>query len=165
MRAGEIQAGDDVLDMPPAGTFVPNYLLYLLAATSDAASGEFHQIVRRHGLRHPEWRVLACLYDEEGLMITRLAELALMEQSRLTKIIDQMDARGLVRRGSDAADGRRVRVYPTPRGRDLANQLVAAAQRHEAEIIGDLPPGEGELLKALLSRLLGKLSGRVPDRI
>lgn len=158
MRSGQNQAEEEALDLPVPGTFVPNYLLYLLAATSEAASGEFHRIVSHHKLRHPEWRVLACLYDEEGLMVTRLAELALMEQSRLTKIIDQMNLRGLVRRGSDVADGRRVRVYLTPHGRELATQLVAAAQRHEAEIINYLLPGEGALLKALLHRLHRRFS-------
>ena len=45
------------------GEFVPGYLLYLLAAASDAASAQFHAHVRTEGLRVPEWRVLACLND------------------------------------------------------------------------------------------------------
>ncbi|KQY72517.1 MULTISPECIES: MarR family winged helix-turn-helix transcriptional regulator [Ensifer] len=163
MRSGETQAEDDANGLPAPGAFVPNYLLYLLAATSDAASAEFKAIVRHHNLRHPEWRVLACLYDEEGLMVTRLAELALMEQSRLTKIIDQMNLRGLVRRGSDVDDGRRVRVFLTPKGRDLATHLVTAAQRHEAQIFDYLLPGEGALLKALLHRLHCRFSAKPAD--
>ena len=93
----------------PTG-FVGDYLLYLLAAASDAASAQFHAHVRQAGLRVPEWRILACLYDGDGAMITQLARVALVEQSRLTRIIMQMDARGLVHRKSDPSDGRRVRV-------------------------------------------------------
>ena len=78
--------------------FVSNYLLYLLAAASDAASAQFHERVREQGLRVPEWRVLACLVDNDGEMITRLAEFSLIEQSRLTRIIDQMDDKGWVTR-------------------------------------------------------------------
>ena len=102
-----------------ATEFVADYLLYLLAAASDGASAQFHKTVRARGLRVPEWRVLACLFDRDGAMITHLARIALVEQSRLTRIIAQMEERGLVRRQSDPKDGRRVRVFLTPSGRAL----------------------------------------------
>lgn len=111
--------------------FVPDYLLYLLAAASDAASAQFHAHVRSKGLRVPEWRVLACLNDRDGEMITRLAAFSLIEQSRLTKIIIQMEERDLIRRQGDAKDRRRVRVHLTDDGRALAKQLVADARAHE----------------------------------
>ena len=76
---------------PKKPDFVSDYLLYLLAAASDAASEQFHKTVRKAGLRVPEWRVLACLYDHDGAMITELARLALVEQSRLTRIVLQME--------------------------------------------------------------------------
>lgn len=158
MSAQKRQLEIDAAHLPAPGSFIPNYLLYLLAATSDAASSEFHGFVRRNGLKGPEWRVLACLYDEDGLMVTRLAELALMEQSRLTKLIDQMDNRDLVRRGSDEIDRRRVRVYLTAQGRELATYLVGAARQHEVKVMENLLPGEAELLKTLLRRLYGSLS-------
>jgi hypothetical protein len=75
----------------PKAPFVPNYLLYLLAAASEAASARFHSHVRTRGLRVPEWRVMACLTDTDGSMVTELARYAMIEQSRLTKIIIQMD--------------------------------------------------------------------------
>ena len=80
----------------PDDPFVDTYLLYLLAAASRAASAEFHAIVRAEGLRVPEWRVLACLHDHDGLMITHMVDIAFVEQSNLTKIVDQMDENGLV---------------------------------------------------------------------
>lgn len=138
--------------LPPDG-FVPNYLLYLLAAASAAVSAEFHEQVRARGLRVPEWRVLACLKDSDGQMVTQLAALALMEQSRLTRIIDQMAARELVLRKSDAADRRRVRVYLTPQGERLATELVEAARSHEAGILVQLGADEARMLKDVLKRI------------
>ena len=75
---------------PRESGFVADYLLYLLAAASEAASAQFHDKVRKAGLRVPEWRVLASLHDSDGAMITNLAKIALAEQSRLTRIIVQM---------------------------------------------------------------------------
>ena len=136
------------------GQFVPGYLLYLLAAASDATSAQFHSRVREYGLRVPEWRVLACLSDQNGEMITRLAEFALIEQSRLTRIIDQMDSKGWVVRKADREDGRRVRVYLTPRGRKLARALVAEARQHEAELLATLGGIDAVQIKQVLRALI-----------
>lgn len=141
--------------------FVRDYLLYLLAAASDAASGDFHQHVRARGLRVPEWRVLACLHDSDGQMVTQLAALALMEQSRLTKIIDQMAEKGLVTRRDDSRDRRRVRVLLTAEGRRLAEILVSEARAHEASIIGRLHPGDAAHLKESLKQVMA-LFGAMP---
>ena len=139
--------------------FVSSYLLYLLAAVSDRASAQFHAHARKHGLRVPEWRVLACLMDEDGAMVTRLAHLSLMEQSRLTRIIDQMAARGLVSRRSDPIDGRRVRVFLSDEGRRLAAQLIEDARAHELSILAGLSTEDAQALKPVLQKLLGGLDG------
>ena len=139
--------------------FVSDYLLYLLAAASEAASAQFHAKVRKAGLRVPEWRVLACLADTDGAMITQLARRALAEQSRLTRIIAQMEDRGLLIRRNDPADGRRVRVYLTASGRALAAELVPQARRHEAALMEMLKGNEGAHLKPALKSFLAALDG------
>lgn len=147
----------------PKAPFVPNYLLYLLAAASEAASARFHSHVRTRGLRVPEWRVMACLTDTDGSMVTELARYAMIEQSRLTKIIIQMDARGLVSRRSDPKDGRRVRVFLTPQGRRLADELVADARAHELELLKSFQGGDGTEIKDTLRALIRHLESDQPD--
>lgn len=139
---------------PTDDEFVADYLLYLLAAASEGASAQFHAEVRKRGLRVPEWRVLACLHDRDGAMITHLARLSLVEQSRLTRIIMQMEQRGLVRRQSDPDDGRRVRVYVTDDGRAIMADLVPRARAHEAALLARLPKTHAKGLKPLLRQLL-----------
>jgi DNA-binding MarR family transcriptional regulator len=134
--------------------FVRHYLLYLLAAASEGVSTEFHAQVRARGVRVPEWRILACLADEDGQMVTQLAALALMEQSRLTKIIDQMADKKLVTRRSDERDRRRVRVFLTATGRSLARELVEDARIHEAGIIDQISPAQAAILKHVLARIV-----------
>ncbi len=140
------------------GGFVSDYLLYLLAAASDRASTQFHACVRERGLRVPEWRVLACLHDRDGAMITHLAVLSLFEQSRLTRIIVQMEERGLVRRRSDPQDGRRVRVFLSDKGRQLAAELVPLAKQHESSLMSLLREDHAEALKPSLQALLATLA-------
>ncbi len=142
--------------------FVDDYLLYLLAAVSEAASAQFHAHVRQQGLRVPEWRVLACLHDKDGEMVTRLAGYALIEQSRLTKIIAQMEERGLVIRRGDSKDRRRVRVHLTEAGQKLADTLVADARRHESDLLLRLEGSDGARIKRALRAILENLSGDAP---
>lgn len=141
------------------GGFVTDYTLFLLASVSALASEEFHAQVRAEGLRVPEWRVLACLHDGDGQMVTRLAALSLIEQSRLTRIIAQMEARGLVIRRTDPEDGRRVRVFLTDAGRRLAGRLIAQARTHEAGFLDRVPDGRGPALKDTLVELYAQMTG------
>lgn len=153
----------DTSDIDTTSGFVDDYLLYLLAAASDAASAQFHAAVRKAGLRVPEWRVLACLHDSDGAMITQLARVALVEQSRLTRIIAQMEVRGLVTRKGDPDDGRRVRVYLSDEGRVLITRLVPQARRHEAELLAQLGDSDGQHLKRALHSLLASINASQPE--
>ena len=137
--------------------FLSDYLLFLLAAASASASAGFHAIAREHGLRVPEWRVLACLHDRDGQMVTRLAALALMEQSAMTRVVERMEERGLVTRQSDARDRRRVRVFLAPAGRALLVPLLKRAREQEAQVLACLPPPQRQALKPMLASLLDAL--------
>ncbi|MBL4600764.1 MAG: winged helix-turn-helix transcriptional regulator [Rhizobiaceae bacterium] len=147
---------------PDDETFVDSYLLYLLAAASRKASEQFHSRIRQNGLRVPEWRVLAGLMDKDGAMVTRLADIALMEQSRLSHIIDQMDKRGLVTRKFDTDDGRRKRIFLTDHGRQLATKMVAEAREHEAGLLQSLADTDAERIKPVLTALLKHLNNDKP---
>jgi DNA-binding MarR family transcriptional regulator len=138
---------------PRPGAFVEDYLLYLMAAASEAVSHQFHAHVKRQGLRVTEWRVLACLADVPELMVTELAALTLYDQPRLTKTLDQMAARGLVERRVDAADRRRVLVAVTAAGRATVEPLQAAARDHEAAVLAALPEADAARIKTALRTL------------
>lgn len=152
-------SGTRAQPQPDGSEFLNDYLLFLLAAASASASAGFHAQARAAGVKVPEWRALACLHDTDGQMITRLAALALMEQSAMTRVIERMEARGLVQRDGDRQDRRRVRVWLTGKGRACVTDLVALARQHEAEVLALLPDAEQALVKPLLGRLLAALPG------
>ncbi len=140
---------------PQVNDFVDNYLLYLLARASHQVSRQFHDLVKRHGLTVPEWRVLACAGDKDRT-IGELAEMTLYQQPSLTKVIDRMVDNGLVVRRRDSADGRRVLVSITGKGRVLAEGLQQAALRHEAAILESYGAPERDRLKQMLKELIAR---------
>jgi DNA-binding MarR family transcriptional regulator len=136
------------------GDFVEGYLLYLLARVSHVLSGEFHQQLRRRGVAVPVWRVLASLSGSKGETVTGLAEVCLLQQPTMTKLLDRMVRDGLVTRAQDARDRRVVRVALTPRGETLSAELTAAARQHEAAVLTRFPEMEAANLKAVLRSVL-----------
>jgi DNA-binding MarR family transcriptional regulator len=74
------------------------------------------------GLTTPKMRALAVLSVADGL-INELAVFAIVEQSTLSRALDQLFAEGLVRRAADADDSRVTRIHITREGRAMFEKL------------------------------------------
>jgi DNA-binding MarR family transcriptional regulator len=137
--------------------FIDDYFLYLMARASHLISSEFHQQLRRRGVSVPVWRVLASLVGSPGgETVTGLAEVCLLQQPTMTKLLDRMVRDGLVLRSQDGRDRRVVRVLLTPRGEAIADELVQAALQHEREVLQRHPEAEAVALKSLLRGILAR---------
>lgn len=133
-----------------SGSFAESYLSYLLTRAGHIVASGFHKKLKTWKLTIPEYRVLACLTGAEGLGVGDLAAMAIMEQSRMTKILDRMQKQGLVERRSDARDKRRVLIHLTDQGRKRAEPVLRAAKQHEADMLAPLTAEErGMILHAL----------------
>jgi 3-hydroxy-9,10-secoandrosta-1,3,5(10)-triene-9,17-dione monooxygenase reductase component len=130
--------------------FVETYLSYLLTRAAHRVSAEFHAELPRFGLSVAEWRALACLYDSAGLGVSDLAAMAVMKQPSMTKVLDRLQADGLVMREAVAGDKRRVRARLTPAGRARIKPAIAAARAHQARVLAPLTDAE----RALITRAL-----------
>lgn len=132
-----------------------DYLPYLLAQASQRISGEFHREVNRAGLSVTEWRVLASLEGSEGESIGTLAQLTLTKQPTLSKVVQRMEAQGLVRRHGRRSDRRQTLVSITPHGHRLTESLRARARQHQAAILEPFGQAQAmtliDMLKALLA--------------
>lgn len=135
--------------------FVDGYLLALLARASHAASAGFHAQLKARGVAVPVWRVLATLEGAtEGVTVGELADVCLMQQPTMSKLLDRMAADGLVAR---QRQGRMMRIRLTPPGAALAAELVAEARAHEAALLAR-HAGAAPALKALLRDIAGPSS-------
>jgi DNA-binding MarR family transcriptional regulator len=136
------------------GTFIDDYLAYLLARASHLISTEFHVVVRRARLPVPQWRVLATLADGQALSIGEVADVVLIPQSTLTRVAERMVRGGLLHRAVDEADRRITRVRLSAKGLKLAGPLVEQARAHEAAVVEALGAIDARTLKRILGRLI-----------
>ena len=136
--------------------FASTYLAYLLARASFNVSNEFHAMLKTWRMPVPEWRVLACLTDVEGLSVGELAAMALMKQPRLTKALDRMEHDGLLKRRSAASDRRRVTLHLTAKGRARVAPVLLAAKTHEADLLAQFTGAERATIKHALDLLIDR---------
>ena len=134
--------------------FVDGYLAALLAQASHLISSEFHEIVAANGFTVSEWRVLATLAGGEAISIGRLAEIAVIKQRTVTRLLDRMAARGHVERLASADDRRVTLVRITPGGDRLVARLIALASEHEQRVLQPLGRAGAEALKQTLRGII-----------
>ncbi len=143
--------------------FVDDYLAALLAQASHLISAEFHAVVRAQGLSVSEWRVLASLAGAEPVSTGRLAQVAVLKQPTVTRMLDRMETRGQVERLAHAGDRRVTLVRITAAGASTVAQLIALAREHEARVLEPFGLQRAEELKATLRRIIELHRGAVGD--
>lgn len=144
--------------------FFENYLLAQLAIVSHQFSADFRDVLRENGMSRSKWRVLSNLYDVSGMYIGELVITALLEQSHITKLTDQLAEEGLVEKAIDDADRRKVIVRITPTGKKVIAPLLEEAKKHEAKVLGDLDPEDAARLKSIMRKLVAPHISKVQRR-
>jgi DNA-binding MarR family transcriptional regulator len=93
--------------------------LGLVRAGTVLADQLSRELETEHGLSLRDFEVLlflAVFAPEGSLRMTQLTEHAPLSQSRVSRLVDQLETRGLVERSPDEQDRRGVAVSITPKG-------------------------------------------------
>lgn len=101
-------------------------VLFWLHRADHAVRGEVLRQFRSRGrdLGTAQWEVLARLWQRDGASQTALARGAGRDKAGMTRLLDRMERDGLVERRADAADRRVSRVFLTPDGRSVHDDLL-----------------------------------------
>jgi DNA-binding MarR family transcriptional regulator len=134
--------------------FSDDYLAALLARASELVSRSFAVELRKRRMPMSVWRILSTLAGGDGLSIGKLAELTLMKQPTLTKMIDRMSLQGLVERRPSARDRRQTLVLITARGREHLSDLVVRAMEQERQVLAGLGEADVAQIKSMLRALI-----------
>lgn len=111
-------------------------------------------LIAREGFPMAWLDVLAQLYDaaDSGLRMQELEERSLFTRSGLTRLVDRIEAAGLVRREPVPGDRRGVRVVLTPEGRRRHDEaFVEHLRLIEREFGGRLTPAEQQAVADALA--------------
>ncbi len=133
--------------------------LGLLRAHAEVTKAIDADLIAQIGLSLSAFEVLTRVaHAEDGhLRISDLAQAALLSQSRVSRLVDQLERDGLVARRACPADSRVVRVAVTDRGRELAERGRDLHLRGVQErVFAPLSEEQVEQLAAAFTAILAK---------
>ncbi len=147
---------------------LPQILGYHLRRTQVAIFEHFSKTVAaKEDITPGLFGMLQVIAANAGLAQSRLAEAMEVDRSTIVKVVDQLEARGLIVREPSPNDKRSHCLRLTEKGRAALRRMEALVLRHEDEFIKVLSSDERKLLIGLLKRLYhpnapddpGKLAG------
>ncbi|MFC0588466.1 MarR family winged helix-turn-helix transcriptional regulator [Novosphingobium aquiterrae] len=131
-----------------------DFLPYLLSVTSNVVSDRIADEYRaRFGLKIPEWRVMAVLGDAGAMTQRSLVGATRMDKVAVNRACKVMEARGLIARSPNDADGRSHHLELTAAGRAMHGAIMPIALDMERRLFSTFDPEERATFKTLLARL------------
>ncbi|MGO4173798.1 MarR family winged helix-turn-helix transcriptional regulator [Bosea sp. TAF32] len=121
--------------------------MFQLVETSRLLRTYVDQRARQHGTTRAQWGVMSRLRRQEGLNQAALAEQMDLQPISLARLLDRLQGQSLIERREDPADRRAYRLYLTPEGRALVDDLDEVRTAIAQEVLGGVE--ERSILSAL----------------
>ena len=134
-----------------------NYAPYLMNRIMGRYNASLRAEMADLGLTTPKMRVLAVLSVVEGPLIRELSVLTVVEQSTLSRALDQLQDGALIRRETDPSDSRAVRVFITEGGRATFESLWPQMAAGEARMFRGVPEEERRAFVGTLQKMLNNI--------
>ena len=110
-----------------------------------------------------QYDALSLLQQMDGQRLGELRERLLIDNSKMTRLADQLEARGLAERRQEASDRRAWRLYLTPAGADLLATASVTHQQMLVDRFAIFDANEQALFSQLLNRLRQSLAAGEPE--
>lgn len=107
---------DETLNALRSPSYLVRRLLFLLASHYEALFEDAE-------VTYPQWTILMLLYSDFARTAADLSRQMCHDAGAMTRLLDQLEKRGLLTRLRDRNDRRVVNLALTPHGRSLADDL------------------------------------------
>lgn len=145
-------------DRLPAFPDFEHSLPMLLLRARESVMERFRPTLREFGLTEQQWRVIRVLAEVDELDASELARRSFILAPSLTRILQNLEARKIVRRRRADRDQRRALISLGARGRRLFERVRPHSRRSYAEIAATLGPDRVEALYDLLEEVEARLA-------
>ena len=131
---------------------------FLLKDVSRKYSLRFEQHAREISLKHSNSKALAYLERNEGVSQCKLAELTEIDPMTMVRILDHMEAEGLVERMPDPADRRARRLYLTTKSKLVLDEIWNIADQIVYRMFVNVSESERDIFLDVLGQINHNLS-------
>ena len=137
------------------------YLPYLLNRVVSLINAPMQRELKRRGMTMTHWRVLGFLYERDGLIVSELAERTVTDQATLSRALDRLQDRDLIRRRNGQQDSRRTEIHLCDEGRRQYLDLLQFARAIEDWAFEDIDSGHLVALRETLEKMTATLGAPV----
>ena len=82
------------------------------------------------------------LYRQDGRTLSSLADPALGDYPNITRLVDALEKKGLIKREANPEDRRQFLVFLTEKGRTLMDTLLPQIQKDRGDLFGSFSEAE-----------------------
>jgi MarR family transcriptional regulator, organic hydroperoxide resistance regulator len=138
----------------------PDTLTYLLIQVCKAHRAHAGSLLGALGMHPGQEMILVALWREGELNLSELAERLGVQPPTVTRMVQRMEASGLVERCADPSDQRVSRVRASARGRAVQREVEEVWERLEQRVTRGLTLEERVLLRRLLLQVRDNLEAQ-----
>jgi MarR family transcriptional regulator, transcriptional regulator for hemolysin len=141
---------------------------FLLKEVSRRYVLRFEVRAREISLNLVQAKALVRLEENQGVSQARLAELAEFDPMTMVRILDRMEADGLLERRPDPADRRARCLYLTAKAKPILSEIWRLSDEVRAELFMGVSKADREVFMSVLERIHDNVSGvegKLADRV
>jgi DNA-binding MarR family transcriptional regulator len=136
---------------------------YWLDRLRGLVHGSFEAALAGQDVSIAQWSVLITLYRGDAVSPREVARFIDLDAGALTRLIDRLEAKRLLRRTPAPGDRRSIRLELTDSARAIVPRLAAMADVNDKAFFGALDAAEHALFRRLLAKLLRGHGADVPE--
>ncbi|HWA89618.1 MAG TPA: MarR family transcriptional regulator [Rhizomicrobium sp.] len=133
-------------------------LLIVLNDVARLIRTRFDQRARAYGMTRAQWIILARLDRQPGMSQNELATICEVEPITVGRLIDRLEARGMVERRSDPNDRRIRRLHLLPAAKPILAKIGEAREILDHDIRDGLDDSTREVLVDALLHIKSRLT-------
>lgn len=143
--------------LPPYSIGYRLKLIYMLL------SRRFNELAEPYEITAPQWHILRCLWNEDGLSCSDVSDLVAQVGGNLTAVLTRLEGRGLVSKRRDQNDRRCSRIWLEAGAHELFEPLMQLALTIQAEVFQGLTPADVGYFSQLVERAIANVGDPPPD--
>lgn len=133
-----------------------DHLGYWLRFVSNGVSKEFAASLAKKEISVAEWVMLRILFDCSPASLGKLGKATGMTKGAVSKALDRLLSKSLVRVTSAQNDRRALSIELTAKGSRMVPQLAQLADRNDKKFFSSLSAAEAKTLKQILQKLVSE---------
>jgi DNA-binding MarR family transcriptional regulator len=143
----------DVAEADVADIVLPDYIGFHLRLAQLRVFREFFRVFEGTGVTPGVHTVLQIIRDNPGIRQRAIAELLMVREPNMTRLIQSLQAGHLISRAVDKTDRRARHLVLTDKGRELLDNLAQRMTALEKKVLGSFDAAQRKTLRFCLDQI------------